>query len=66
MPENTRKDRLFAFSSSVCRQASPPHQTLRAQRIWLLSALERLENREGYLRLSAFSGAKSAAQNGCS
>ncbi len=46
MLENMRKNRLFAFSSSVCLQAGPPGQTLRARRIWLLSALERLENRE--------------------
>ncbi len=43
---NKRKNRLFAFSCSVCLQGSPPGQTLRAKRIWPLSALERLENRE--------------------
>ena len=44
MPSHTRKDRLFTFSSSVCRQAGPPGQTLRARRIWPLNALESLEN----------------------
>ena len=44
MLEITRKDRLFAFSSSVCQQVGPPGQPLRARRIWPLSALESLEN----------------------
>lgn len=60
---NKRKIRLFAFSSIVCQQAGPPGQTLRARRIWPVSALERLENRQGFLRLSAFSQAKSGTQN---
>ncbi len=46
MLANKRKNRLFAFSSTVCREASPPDQTLRAQRIWSLSALKSLENRK--------------------
>ncbi len=44
MLDNTRKDRLFAFSSSVFWKANPPGKTLRARRIWFLSALESLEN----------------------
>ncbi len=46
MLENMRKNRLFAFSSSVCRKAGSPGQTLRARRIWPLSAFEKLENHE--------------------
>ncbi len=46
MLENKRKTRLYAFSSIVCLQASPPGQTLRAQRNWSVSALEKLENQE--------------------
>lgn len=46
MLENMRKNRLFAFSSSVCLQVSPPGQTLRALWIQPLSVLERLKNRE--------------------
>jgi hypothetical protein len=62
---NKRKIRLFAFSSIVWQQAGPPGQTQRARWILQLSAFERLENRAGYLRLSACSAAKSAAHNGC-
>ncbi|GBE43469.1 hypothetical protein BMS3Bbin10_01546 [bacterium BMS3Bbin10] len=62
---NKRKNRLFAFSSIVCRQAGPPDQTLRARWILPLSALERLENRRGFPRLSACSEAKSITHNGC-
>ena len=49
---NKRKIRLFAFSSIVWQQAGPPDQTLRARWMLSLSALERLENQPGYLRLS--------------
>ena len=63
MLANKRKTRLFAFSSIVCQQAGPPGQTLRARRIWPVSALEMLENQSGFLRLSAFSQAKSDTQN---
>ena len=62
---NKRKNRLFAFSSIVCQEASPPDQTLRASWILPLSALERLENRLGCLRLPACSDAKSITHNGC-
>jgi hypothetical protein len=65
MRTNKRKIRLFAFSSIVCQQAGPPDQTLRARWILPLSALERLENRAGYLRLSACSAAKFITHNGC-
>ena len=61
---NKRKIRLFAFSSIVWQQAGPPDQTLRARWILPLSALERLENRAGYLRLSACSAAKFITHNG--
>jgi hypothetical protein len=43
---NTRKIRLFALSSIVCLQAGPLGQTLRARRICLAGALQRLENRK--------------------
>ncbi len=43
---NKRKIRLAALSSIVWLQADPPVQTLRAERIWPLRALEKLENRE--------------------
>ena len=56
---NKRKIRLCAFSSIVCLQAGPPGRTLRARRICLLSALDRLENRQGFRRLPAFSEGKS-------
>ncbi len=46
IPANKRKNRLFAFSSIVYREAILPGQTLRARRIWRLSVLKRLENRE--------------------
>ncbi len=46
MPENKRKNRLFAFSSIIYREASPPDQILRTLRLWSLNALERLENHE--------------------
>jgi len=62
---NKRKNRLFAFSSIVCQEAGPPGQTLRARWILPLSALERLENRAGYLRLPACSVAKATSHNGC-
>ena len=62
---NKRKIRLAAFSSIVCQQAGPPDQTLRARWILPLSAVERLENQQGYLRLSVFSAAKSITHNGC-
>jgi len=58
-----RKRRLIAFSSIVCHQAGPPHQTLRAPWNWPLRSLERLESQQGFLRLSAFSDANSKAQN---
>ena len=61
---NKRKTRLFAFSSIVCRQADPPRRTRRALGIWPLSALERLENHQGFQRISACSEAKSPVQNG--
>jgi len=61
---NKRKNRQFAFSSIVWQQAGPPDQTLRARRILPLSALERLENRAGYLRLSACSAAIFITHNG--
>ena len=62
---NKRKNRLFAFSSIVCLQSGLPDRTLRAKWILPLNALERLENRQGYLRLSVFSAAKSITHNGC-
>jgi hypothetical protein len=62
---NKRKIRLPAYSSIVCQQAGPRDQTLRARWILPLSALERLENREGYQRLSACSSAKYITHNGC-
>jgi len=43
---NKRKIRLSAFSSIVCLQAGHQDQTLRARQICLLSALDRLENRQ--------------------
>jgi hypothetical protein len=46
MPENKRKNRLFAFSSIVCRQAGPPDHILRTLLLLSLNALERLENHE--------------------
>jgi hypothetical protein len=45
MLEHKRKIRPFALSSIVCLQAGPPGQTLRARRIYLVSALQRFENR---------------------
>jgi hypothetical protein len=44
MPANKRKNRLFAFSSSVCQEASPPGQTLRARRIWFLRRRKGADN----------------------
>ena len=64
MLENKHKTRLCALSSIVCLQAGPHDQTLRARPVCLLSALDRLENRAGILRLSACSTGKSASQNG--
>ncbi len=64
MLENKRKIRLYALSSIVCLQASPPWRTLRAQRKCPLSALDRLANQPGFQRLSACSAGTPAAQNG--
>ncbi len=44
MKANKRKTRLVAFSSIVCLQADGPRQTRRAEQIYSLNALERLEN----------------------
>ena len=41
---NERKNRLFAFSSIVCRQSGRRDQTLRARWIVPLNVLERHEN----------------------
>ena len=58
---NKRKIRRPALSSIVCQQAGPWGQTLRARQICPLSALDRLENQRGILRLSACSAGKSAS-----
>ncbi len=65
MRSNKRKNRPFAFSSIVWQQAGRRDQTLRASWILPLSALERLENQPGYLRLSVYSTAKFITHNGC-
>ncbi len=46
MSENERKIRLSASSSVVWRLAGPPGLTLRARWIFLVRALQRLENRK--------------------
>ena len=52
-------DSLAAIRERFALQMDGSRQTLRARRISPLTALERLENRPGFLRLPALSATKS-------